>query len=312
MRGYRIGRLSVPLTEKEMKKQVESIEGQDKVSKVEINKLKERVDQFKSVSSNNQILCSRKRMQDPTVSTPEVPKRRRLQGTSSNCMVTSTPTSERPQSDEAPANSTGEISCVNSIPSLHSNSPSVMYLNEAVDLEEKSLGECENNESLVNEKSLNPPENSKSSLKCENVDDQVSNSEPTNPGLLSNSPTAILLYEACAEAEKSIKHREIYENGESVNPKCESVENLANDVSNIEVVIERENPAESKVVARLNVDGDSVNREIKPSNVNPNLDHAEIVKSNVQGDILDETQVESVDKVIMESQGVKLVELSKD
>ena len=70
-----------------MKKQVESIEGQDKVSKVEIIKLKERVDQFKSVSANNIYVCYRKRMQNPTVSTPEVPKRRRLQSTSSVSLV---------------------------------------------------------------------------------------------------------------------------------------------------------------------------------------------------------------------------------
>ena len=45
-RGYRIGRLSVPMTEEEMKKQVASIEGEDKVSKVKIAELKERVDKF--------------------------------------------------------------------------------------------------------------------------------------------------------------------------------------------------------------------------------------------------------------------------
>ena len=49
-RGYGIGRLSVPLKEEEMKKQVEFIEGKDKVPIIKIINLKERVDQLNSVN----------------------------------------------------------------------------------------------------------------------------------------------------------------------------------------------------------------------------------------------------------------------
>ena len=198
-RGYRIGRLSVPLTEKEMKKQVESIEGEDKVSKVEIIKLRDRVKQH--VSPNNHLVCSRKRMENPNVSTPAAGKRRRF--------VTSTPAVV--QTDEREKCEVVEpAKCENtSVPSLHSNSPSVVYLNEAIDATEKSF--TENDEESFNLREIFEPHE----VVIEgNVAGPVS--EVSWSSLSSNSPSAAFLYKALDFDEKSLNGEEIIENAESV------------------------------------------------------------------------------------------------
>ena len=96
-RGYRIGRLSVPMTEEEMKKQVESIEGEDKVSKIKIAELKERVDKF--VSTNKPLNFSRKRM-NRNDSTPVQSKRQRFGGLTSTPV--NPPTTAAPSPPETP------------------------------------------------------------------------------------------------------------------------------------------------------------------------------------------------------------------
>ena len=60
--GYKIARLSVSPSEWELKKQIETIDNQDKVTRDELIKLKERVDLAKLVTKNNSDFCSRKRM----------------------------------------------------------------------------------------------------------------------------------------------------------------------------------------------------------------------------------------------------------
>ena len=82
-------------------------------------------------------------------------------------MLTSIPICDKVQVEDVPAISSGEISSVDSVPSLHSNSPSVMYLHEGIDMREKSLNESVNQDVAVINKSLKTHEFYESKSKCE-------------------------------------------------------------------------------------------------------------------------------------------------
>lgn len=135
-----------------------------------------------------------------------------------------------------------------SLSSLHSNSPSVVYLNEAIDATEKSVGEND-------EKSFNLREIFKNDEPSGNVNDQLvsfSKNDGSIDSLKSNSPSTMFLYKALDCSEKSMENTEIIENAENVK-KSISVENSALEVSNINVVIvnERDGQSVGKKVERL-------------------------------------------------------------
>ena len=113
------------------------------MSKVEITKLKERVNLH--LSKNKPLNVSRKRMnQGDQCSTPVLPKRKKFGGLTSTPVLPSTPAaSSPPETPVLSGNASVEQSEASSIPSLNSNSPSALFLIEAVDSVCESVGEIQ-------------------------------------------------------------------------------------------------------------------------------------------------------------------------